>query len=119
MILPLADISGPAIDAKALAPEMATTGGSLVVLMAGLFRPRVVQRTVVPLLAVVSLLAAIGLTVWAWEPGDRPTPVAGAVDVDTLALAASMIFFVAGLVTVLLSLRAEAPVQLERRECFG
>jgi NADH-quinone oxidoreductase subunit N len=98
---------------------MATAGGSVVVLMAGLFKARAVQRTLVPLLTAISLLAAMGLTVWVWEPGDRAPTVAGALDVDTLALAASMIFYVAGLVTVLLSLRAQAPHEAGRGEYYS
>ena len=43
MTIPLADVHAPVIDYKALSPLMATVGGSIVVLMVGLFRGRFVQ----------------------------------------------------------------------------
>jgi NADH-quinone oxidoreductase subunit N len=107
MIL-LADVPAPDIDYKALSPLIATVGGSIVVLLAGLFRPRAVQRALVPALTAASLLAAIGLTIWVWEPGDTEPIIEGALAVDALALGLSTLFYAAGLVTVLLSLRAVA-----------
>ena len=61
-----------------------------------------------PLLTAASLLTALGLIIWVWEPGDREPIIAGALAVDTLALGLSCCSIVAGLVTILLSLRAEA-----------
>jgi NADH-quinone oxidoreductase subunit N len=104
----LAAAHAPVIDYKALSPLMATVGGSVVVMLAGLFRPRFVQRVLVPLLTAISLLAAFGLLIWVWQPGDLKPIIAGALTVDTLALGLSALFLVAGLVTVVLSLRAEA-----------
>ena len=72
-------------------------------------RGRFVQRVLVPVLTLVSLGAAIGLTIWVWEPGDTAPIVEGALAVDTLALGMSMLFYVAGIVTVLLSLRGRRP----------
>jgi len=108
LILPLADVAAPEIDYKALSPLLAVLGGSVVVLMVGLVRGRAVQRVVVPVLTAVSLLAAIGLSVWVWEPGDQPPIVVGALAQDTLAVGISVLFYVAGLFAVLLSLRATA-----------
>jgi NADH-quinone oxidoreductase subunit N len=108
MILPLADVPAPVIDYRALSPLMATTGGSVVVLMVGLLRPSFVRRVLVPALTAVALLAAIGLTIWIWEPGDREPIIESAVALDTLTLGVSMLFFVAGLVTIVLSIRARA-----------
>ena len=48
--------------------------------MVGLFRGRFVQRVLVPLLTAVSLLAAIGLTIWIWEPGRRRADHRGRAD---------------------------------------
>jgi NADH-quinone oxidoreductase subunit N len=118
MTLSIADVQAPDIDYKAVSPLMAAVGGSIVVLLAGLFPGRWVQRILVPLLAAASLLAALGLLIWAWEPGDRAPTVARALDVDTLALGAGALFLVAGLVTVLLSLRAEAPREAGRGEYY-
>jgi NADH-quinone oxidoreductase subunit N len=108
MIFPLADVQAPVIDYDALSPLMATVSGSIVVMMAGLFRARLVQRVLVPLLTAVSLLAAFGLVIWVWEPGARRPIIEGALTADALALGLTALFLVAGLVTVLLSLRAEA-----------
>jgi NADH-quinone oxidoreductase subunit N len=108
VILPLADVQGPEIDYKALSPLLATVGGSIVVLMAGLIRGPAIQRVVVPALSVASLLAAIGLTIWVWEPGEVEPIIEGALSVDTLGLGLSVLFYVAGLATILMSIRAEA-----------
>ena len=62
MTLPLADIPAPVIDYKALSPLMALIGGSIVVLMVGLLRSRVVRHEVVPALTAITLFTAIGLT---------------------------------------------------------
>ncbi|HEX2233938.1 MAG TPA: NADH-quinone oxidoreductase subunit N [Thermoleophilaceae bacterium] len=104
----LAQVQAPEIDYKALSPLFATIGGSVVVLMAGLFRTRFARAVLVPALTAVSLLAAIGLSIWVWEPGDGEPLIEGALVMDTLALGMSILFFVSGLVTVALSLRAEA-----------
>ena len=82
--------------------------GSLVVMLTGLLRPRFVQRALVPFLTAATLLTALGLIIWVWEPGDREPIISGALTADTLALGLSVLFIVAGLVTILLSLRAEA-----------
>ena len=108
VILPFADVPAPEIDYEALSPLMAMLGGSVVVLMVGLVRGRAVQRVLVPALTAVSLLTAIGLSIWIWEPGDQAPTVAGALTADTLAVGVSMLFYVAGLFAVLLSLRATA-----------
>jgi NADH-quinone oxidoreductase subunit N len=108
MIFSLADVQAPVIDYKALSPLIATVGGSIVVLMAGLLGARVVQRVVVPLLTAASLLTAFGLLIWVWDPGEKEPIIEGALTVDTLALGMSALFLVAGLVTVVLSWRADA-----------
>jgi NADH-quinone oxidoreductase subunit N len=102
----VAQISAPEIDYKGLSPLFAIAGGSIVVLMAGLFRGPFVQRMLVPFLTLAALGAAIGLTVWIWEPGDSEPIIEGALAIDTLALGMSMLFYVAGIATVLLSWRA-------------
>ena len=104
----LAQIQAPEIDYKGLSPLFATVGGSVFVLLAGLFRGTFVQRTLVPAMTVVALLAAIGLTVWVWEPGDVAPIIENALAIDTLALSVSVLFYVAGIAAVLLSLRSDA-----------
>src|SRR5947209_7411272 len=67
----LGSFHAPHIDWKAMSPLIAVLGGSVVVLLAGLLPGRRVHRVVVPALAIASLLAAIGLTIWIWEPGGK------------------------------------------------
>ena len=119
MIAPLADVPAPEIDYKQLSPLLALVGGSVVVLMVGLFRSRVVRHQLVPALTAIALLAAIGLTIWNWEPGDRDPIVVRGMTMDTLTLGASMLFYVAGLVAIVLSLRARAPREASHGEYYS
>jgi NADH-quinone oxidoreductase subunit N len=119
MILPLADVAAPVIDYRELSPLMATIGGSIVVLMVGLLRSPFVRQVLVPALTAVSLLAAIGLTIWIWQPGDREPIIEGAIAMDALTLGVSMLFFVAGLVAIVLSLRAEAAREAGHGEYYS
>ena len=105
----LAAVHAPVIDYKELSPLMATVGGSIVVLMVGLLRGRFVQHIAVPALTTLSLLTAMGLTIWLWDPGVEKPILEGSLTVDTLALGIAMLVFVAGLVCVALSWRARAP----------
>jgi NADH-quinone oxidoreductase subunit N len=89
------------------------------VLMVGLLRSPFVRQVLVPALAAVSLLAAIGLTIWIWEPGDREPIIEGAIAMDTLTLGVSMLFFVAGLVTIVLSLRSVAAREAGHGEYYS
>jgi NADH-quinone oxidoreductase subunit N len=114
-----AQVEAPEIDYEALSPLLATLGGSIVVLMAGLLRSRFVRHTLVPALTAVALLAAIGLTIWVWEPGEQTPIIEGSLTVDTLALGLSMLFFVAGLVCIVLSLRARAAHEAGHGEYYS
>ena len=104
----LAVVHAPVISYKQLSPLMATAGGAVVVLMVGLLPQRFARAVLVPLLTAGALLAAIGLSIWIWQPGNRPTIIQGALGVDTLSLSMSMLFFVSGLATIVLSLRSHA-----------
>jgi len=112
-------ITAPVIDYQGLAPIFATAGGSLVVLLAGLFRGRAVQRMMVPALTLVALGAAMGLSIWNWEPGDTKPIVEGALAVDTLSLAISMLCIIAAIATVFLSLNATAVREAGGGEYFS
>jgi NADH-quinone oxidoreductase subunit N len=105
----LAQVQAPEIDYKLLSPVLALAGGCIVVLMVGLFRAQFVRRSLVPALTAATLLIAIGLTIWVWDPGDTEPIIEGALAMDTLTLGLSMLFYAAGLVTILLSIRADAP----------
>ena len=118
-MIPIAEIQTPEIDYQGLAPLFATIGGSVVVFSVGLVRGRFVQRTLVPLLATVSLLVAIGFTVANWDPGDSRPIIEGALAIDTLALFMSMLFFTAGLATIALSIRAPVVREAGSGEYLG
>ena len=111
-------IEAPTIDYEAMSPLFALVGGSLVVMMTALFRGRFVQRVLVPALTVITLGTAAGLTVWIWEPGDTRPIVEGALEVDTLALGMSMIFYATGIATVFLALRSIALREIGSGEFF-
>jgi NADH-quinone oxidoreductase subunit N len=119
MTLPFAEVQAPEIDYKALSPLMATTAGSIVVLMVGLLRSYYVRSVIVPALTAVSLLTAIGLTIWIWEPGDTEPIIEGALAVDTLSLGVAVLFYVAGLVCIVLSLRALAAREAGHGEYYA
>jgi NADH-quinone oxidoreductase subunit N len=104
----LAQVQAPEIDYKLLSPVFALVGGCVVVMMVGLLRSPFVRQTLVPALTAVSILIAVGLTIWIWDPGDTDPIIEGALAMDTLTLGLSMLFYVAGLVAILLSLRADA-----------
>ncbi len=119
MTAPLAAVAAPVIDYRELSPLLALVGGSVVVLMVGLFRSRAVRHQLVPALTALSLLAAIGLTIWIWEPGDRAPILARGVSMDALTLGASMLFYVAGLVAIVLSLRGRAAREASHGEYYS
>ncbi len=100
-------VSGPKIDWAGVSPLIAVLGGALVVLMLGLARSRAARETAVPLLSIAALAIAIGLSISQW--GERKDLIAGALRLDELTLALTVIFCVAGIATVLLSWRHVAP----------
>jgi NADH-quinone oxidoreductase subunit N len=105
----LAQVQAPEIDYKLLSPLLALVGGCVVVMMVGLLRSPFVRRAVVPALTAVVILTAVGLTIWIWDPGNNEPIIEGALAMDTLTLGLSTLFYAAGLVTILLSVRADAP----------
>ena len=118
-MIPLAEIEPPVIDYGGLGPLFATIGGSVVVLVVGLFGGRFVQRTLIPLLAALALIVAMGLTIANWDPGDTKPIIEGALAIDTLALFLSMLFYIAGLATIALSLRAPVVREAGAGEYLG
>jgi NADH-quinone oxidoreductase subunit N len=110
-------VHGPHIDWAGLSPLIALLGGVVVVLLTGLLRPRTIRTVWVPVLTLVSLGAAVGLSIWQWD--NHATLVAGAMALDDLGLAISLIVFVAAITTVLLSWRAAAPVQASHGEYYA
>jgi NADH-quinone oxidoreductase subunit N len=120
-VLPLAasEVEAPEIAYKELSPLFALVGGSVLVLLVGLFRASFARRVLVPVLTGAALLTAIGLTVWIWEPGEGRSIIEGALAVDTLSLGVSVLLYVAGLVAIVLSLRALAPVEAGHGEYYS
>ncbi len=118
-MLPFAEVTAPVIDYRELSPLMAMVGGSIVVLMVGLLRSPPARRVLVPALAAATLVTAAGLTIWIWEPGDREPIIEGALTMDTLTLGVSILFFVAGLVTIALSLRSNAAREAGHGEYYA
>jgi NADH-quinone oxidoreductase subunit N len=98
---------GPHINWAALSPLEALIGGSVIVLLVGLLRPRFVREQIVPLLVLASLGATIGLTLWQWNT--HVAAISGALAIDELTLIMTLIFAVAGIAATLLSWRATAP----------
>ncbi|MEA2298314.1 MAG: NADH-quinone oxidoreductase subunit [Solirubrobacteraceae bacterium] len=105
--LAAAHLKGPHVDFAALGPMEALLAGSIVVLMVGLLRGRTARYTAVPALTLVTLVAALGLTIAEW--GDRRAVLAGAMRIDHLTVVATLIFLSAGIAATLLSWRALAP----------
>jgi NADH-quinone oxidoreductase subunit N len=111
-------ITAPVIDYQGLAPLFAIAGGSLVVILVSLLRSRWVHRVLIPVLTIVALGAAIGLSIWNWEPGDVKPIIEGALQIDTLSLGISILCYIAGIATVFLSLRSHAVREAGSGEYF-
>ncbi len=97
----------PHIDYAAISPFEALLGGSVIVLIVGLLRSRFAREQLVPALTLLTLAVTIAVTVWQWN--DHISAISGALSVDDLALALTIIFAAAGAAAVLLSWRAQAP----------
>jgi NADH-quinone oxidoreductase subunit N len=106
-IAALAHTSAPHIDYAAISPFEALLGGSVVVLLAGLMRSRFAREQLVPALTLLTLGAALGMTIWQWN--DHISAISKALEIDDLTLVLTIIFSVAGIAAVLLSWRAQAP----------
>ncbi len=110
----VAAVKAPHIDWAAFSPFLALVAGGIVVLLAGLFSARAIRQQVVPLLTVLALLAAAGLTIWRW--GENASILSGALRVDDFALFLGLLFLVAALAAVLLSWRDSAPREIGHGE---
>jgi NADH-quinone oxidoreductase subunit N len=99
--------AGPHINYAAISPFEALLIGSVLVLLAGLLRSPFAREQLVGLLTLLTLAAALGVTVWQWN--DHVSTIAGALRVDDLTLALTIVFSAAGAAAVLLSWRAQAP----------
>src|ERR671919_331525 len=95
----------PHIDYAGISPVIALTAGLCVVLMAGLFGGAR-QRFVVSGLSIVTLATTAGLLIWQW--GEAKDLVEGALRLDDLGIAISLIAVTAAAFVVPLTLREPA-----------
>jgi len=105
-LLATAHLKGPHIDFAALSPLIALLGGAAIVLLAGLVRTRWMRAQVVPLLTLVALGAAAGLTIWQWHA--EKSIVSRALRVDDLSLLLNLILATGAALAVLLAWRSRA-----------
>ncbi len=105
-ILAEVHLKGPHVDFGGLSPLIALLGGAAIVLIFGLLGSRWVRSQLVPALSLVSLGAALGLTIWQW--GSDKSIVSGALRVDGLSLMLNLILIAGGACTVLLAWRSLA-----------
>jgi len=98
------NFTAPDIDYAGLSPVIALTAGLCVVLIAGLVGRA--QRIIVSTLTFITLGAAAGLCIWQW--GETAGLVAGALRLDELGLAGSLICIAAAAFVVPLSWREPA-----------
>ena len=96
----------PTIDYAGISPVIALTVGLCVVLLSAVFKP--VKRWA-PGLTLLTLAIAAGLLIWHW--GDPTDLLAGALRIDDLAIAFSLIAIGTAAFAVLLSIRESAAEQ--------
>jgi NADH-quinone oxidoreductase subunit N len=116
------DHPAPKIDWAAFSPIVALLGGAVLVLMVGLLRSRFVRESLVPLLAIGTFGATIGLGVWQWNDATDVFVAEGsqgALRIDDLSIMIAWIVSVAGIATVLLSWRALAPREAAHGEYYA
>jgi NADH-quinone oxidoreductase subunit N len=112
-----AKVQGPHIDWAGLSPLLALLGGATIVLLVGLLRARVAREVLVPLLALASFAAAIGLGIW--QLGERIDLISGAMRLDELTVLLTFIFCGAGMAAVLLSWRSVAVREASHGEFYA
>ncbi len=105
-IFAAAHIHGPHIDWAGLSPFVALTVGALLVLLFGLLRASFVRERVVPLLTLITLGVAMGFEIIHFK--HHASIISGALEIDDLALVLDLVFAVAAIAAVLLSLREYA-----------
>jgi NADH-quinone oxidoreductase subunit N len=96
----------PHIDYAGLSPVIALTTGIVAVLVVGLIGGRDRQRVAVSVVGIGALAAAAGLCIWQW--GEQKDLVAGALRLDDLGLAATLIAIASAIFCIPLSWREEA-----------
>jgi NADH-quinone oxidoreductase subunit N len=116
-LLAAAKVQGPHIDWAAMSPIVALTTGGCVVLLVGLLRSPFVRRQLVPLLTLLTLATTVGLSVWQWNV--NKIVVDGALAIDNLSLALTVLFCAGAAAAVLMSWRDTATVEAGEGEYFA
>lgn len=104
--LTLAAARGPHIDWAGLSPFVALAAGGVLVLLIGIFLSGKAARNGTAFLALVSLAAFIGLSVWQF--GESKSIVSDALAIDDLTLTLAFVLGATGIAAVLLSWRSRA-----------
>src|SRR5579875_373620 len=101
---------GPHIDYASLMPFLILGGGAMIVLLLGIIGGPSAEPARARAVSLVSVLAFVASIVIEVSRFTHPmTIIAGALRVDQMALILDILFAVAGIACVLLSLRARAP----------
>jgi NADH-quinone oxidoreductase subunit N len=96
----------PGIDYAAISPIIALTVGLCAVLLTAVFRP---LRRTAPALTLLALAAAAGLSIWQWD--ESAELISGALRLDDLAIAISLIAILTAAFAVLFSIGEPAADQ--------
>jgi NADH-quinone oxidoreductase subunit N len=96
----------PDIDYAGLSPVIALTVALCLVLLTAVFKP---LRRTAPALTLLALAGTAGLLIWQW--GEEIDLVAGALRLDDLAIAISLIAILSAAFAVLISIREPATEQ--------
>ena len=110
-------LTGPHIDWASFSPFVALGVGALVVLLIGLIREPMVRQRIVPVATLLTLAIALVLAIVRFK--HPASIISGALAIDDLALILDMIFCVAAMACVLLSLRAHAPESAGQGEYYS
>jgi NADH-quinone oxidoreductase subunit N len=116
-VIPLAQAKAPDIDWAALSPAVALTAGACLVLMLGLARARFARTVLVPVLALVTLGATAGLSIWQWN--ENVSIIENVLAMDDFTRALTLLFCAAGIATVLLSWRSAAAAEAGDGEYYA
>jgi NADH-quinone oxidoreductase subunit N len=99
--------AAPEIDYAGLSPVIALTAAVCVVLLTAVFKP---LRRTAPALTLLALATTAGLLIWQWN--DPQDLVAGALRIDELAIAISLVVLLMAAACVALSVREPAAGQI-------
>jgi NADH-quinone oxidoreductase subunit N len=116
-LLATTHLKGPHVDFAALSPLIALLGGAVIALMAGLIGSARVREHLTGTLALGSLGAALGLSIWRW--GHYTPVVSGALRIDQLSLVVNFILIAGGAAGVLLMWRSRAAREAAHGELYG